>query len=326
MNNYTKILIPTQPHADTVVAIFLLKSFGTEKYSGIENASVETSPQAPEGESADSLMQKGIFPLDLEGGQFDHHGSDTTASELVAKDLGIADSPALTKLLAYAERDDKYGAGTLSQDPIDKAFGLSGLIFMLNRAHPEDPNETVDAVFPLLHAYYLEEYRRTEDLPREFEEKLQNGKAEQVEVRHKRQKTKIVFIESDSHSIVGWLRASSGAKADVVVQHTSAGYVNILTRQFKRIDLRLVTSLIREEELRARGESRQIPVNVLTNPGRIQEVPDWYYDRATNSILNGSVNPKGVSPTKIPFEALKKLVTRGLEELVIQKNTRPPRA
>jgi len=51
--------------------------------------------------------------------------------------LGVSDDKALSKILIYGERDDKFGLGTISTDPIDKAFGLSGLTVALNKALPK---------------------------------------------------------------------------------------------------------------------------------------------------------------------------------------------
>lgn len=208
---YTKIILPTRPQPDTIVGIFLLKAFGTNKYSGVENATIEVLSDLPKNETPNSLEQKGYLLIDVGGSRFDHHNKGTTASRLIAEDLGVDKSPALSKLLQYAERDDKYGLGTISQDSLDKAFGLSGLIASLNKSLPEDPQKVVDYAIPLLKAHYLEEKKRG-DLPREFEEGLKNGSAEIIEARHKGKNTKVVTLESDNASMSGWLRSSEGGK------------------------------------------------------------------------------------------------------------------
>ena len=307
-----KIVLPTNPQPDTIVAVSLLKIFGREKYPGIENAPVEILSDLPESETPNSLEEKGTLCIDLREGKFDHHGKNTTASNLVALDLGILEYTPIAKLLAYAERDDKFGRGTLSEDPLDRAFGLSGLISVLNKAFPNNPNDVVNYVLPLVWAHFVEEKKRVEEIPAEFEKKLDSGEVKQFEVRHKGDKTKIVIIQSDNPSMIGWLRSSSGVKADVVAQKTNAGYVNILTRQFKRIDLRLVASLIRKEETELRGRRLGLSSEDLMRPGRVNEVPEWYYDRATNSLLNGSLSQKGISPTQITLPRIKELIEEGL--------------
>lgn len=317
---YKKILLPTRPQPDTIVGIFLLKVFGKSKYPGVEGASVGVLSDLPKGETPDSLEQRGYFLIDVGGSRFDHHGKGTTASQLIAQDLGVDKNPALTKLLNYAERDDKYGRGTISQDPLDKAFGLSGIIAVLNKALPQDPEKVVDYVIPLLKAHYVEEKKRTSDLPKEFEERLQSGSAELLRVRHKGKNIRIAALESDSPSMTGWLRSAEGVRADVVLQKTSAGYVNLTTRPLKKVDLRWTAALFRREEADTRKRSLKLTLRDFMQSGRIEEVPEWYYDRATNSILNGGIIPKGVSPTAISFAMIKELAKEGLA-VPIEKKT-----
>jgi len=320
---YNTILLPTRPQPDTIAGIFLLKVFGKSKYPGVENASVGVLSDLPKGETADSLAKKGNLLIDVGGSRFDHHNKKgTTASQLIAQDLGIDKNAALTKLLNYAERDDKYGRGTISQDPLDKAFGLSGLIAVLNKALPTEPEKVVNYVIPLLKAHYVEERKRTEDLPKEFEERIQNGTAEVVQARHKGKNIRFATLESDNPSMTGWLRSAEGVRADVVVQKTSAGHVNITTRPLKRIDLRWAAALLRKEEADRRNRSVNLSAADFMRTGRIEEVPEWYYDRATNSMLNGGIIPKGVEPTAIEFEMIKELVKEGLA-VSSEKKTSP---
>ena len=42
----------------------------------------------------------------------------------------------------------------------------------------------------------------------------------------------------------------------------------------------------------------------LMAEGKIHGIPEWYYDGATNSLLNGGVNPNGIEPTIVPFERI----------------------
>ncbi len=309
---YTKIILPTRPQPDTIVAIFLLKNLGKEKYPGIENAAVEVLTNIPEGENPESLAQKGMFAIDVGGGKFDHHQKNTTASQLIAEDLGIAQNTIIAKLLQYAERDDKYGMGTISKDQLDRAFGLSGLIAALNKSLPENPNQIVSYILPLLKGHYLEEKRRIIDLPKEYEEKLKNGQIQEFAVKHKKKKITVVSLESDNPSMAGWLKSTSGTRADVIIQKNSSGHVNIVTQQMKKVDLRKTVALIREEEAKKRNYSFRISPLDFQRPGRIREIPEWYYDRATNSLLNGGVIPKGTNTTILTLQGITNLVIEGL--------------
>ena len=307
------IMLPVRPQPDTIVAIFLLKAFGQKQYPGIERAKILVRPTLPQGATEESLLSEGTLLIDIPGGQFDHHKQGGTASQLVVKNLKIEQSPAIAKLLAYAERDDKYGKGTISQDPLDRAFGLSGLIAALNKSHPENPNHVVDSILPLLRAHISEEQKRTDKLPLEYQEKLQSGKAQERRVRHKKKPLSVVTIESNDPSMPGWLRSSGGKKADVVIQKINSGHVNILTKQIKKIDLRGAIALLRSQEAGAKNRTVPQKAQYLMQSGRIDEVPEWYYDRATNSLLNGGLNPTGVEPTALSLEQITSLVQEGLE-------------
>lgn len=313
---YAKIVLPTRPQPDTLVAIFILKKFGDEKFPGIKEAQVDFWQIVPEGENEESLDKKGVVLIDLGGGRFDHHAfkGKVTASDLIVNHLAVSDDPALAKLLEYARRDDFFGKGTVSTDPIDRAFGLSAIIAHLNKSLIKNPARVVDIIMPILVAHYNEESRRTKELPQEFEAKLKSGEAETFEVKQRDKKLKVVVINSESGSLAGYLRSQGGGKFDVVAQWLPSGHVNILTRPTKRIDLRSLAALLRVEEATCAGKELEMGVRDLARFGRIKEVPEWYYDPATNSIQNGGLNPKEVLPTKISRDSFKKVLELGLSE------------
>lgn len=307
---YKHIVIPSSLHPDTLLAIFLLKKFGVQKYPGIQDATIEIQQALPSGETIDSLHKKGMLALDIGGGPLDHHKKDNILSELVAQDLGIQGDPALAKLLFYAKRDDQHGVGTISTDQIDRTFGLSGIISAVNKT-ANNLEEVLQAIFPIFQAHYLEEQKRTKELPLEFQKNMENGKAEILEEKHKGNKIKIIVLQSDNVSMAGWLKSSIGMKADVVCLRKDSGYTNILTKQSKRIDLRWLVAYLRDEEVKL-SQGKKLPISYLMTPGKISEVPEWYYDRATNSILNGGINPKGILPTKIALPRIRDILTEAL--------------
>lgn len=319
---FNKIILPSRPQPDTILAIFLLKSFGKEKYPGVEKSKIEIWQELPKGETINSMEKKGVLVLDLAGGKFDHHQKGKTLSQIIAEDLGISEDSSLQKLLTYGERDDKFGLGTISPDPLDKAFGLSGLIASLNKALSQNPEKVIEIILPLITAHCLEEKKKTQELPQELAEKLKQGKAEIFETKQDKKKLKIVVLESDNLSMAGWLRSSEGERADVVCQKTSSGYVNILTRPLKRIDLRWLAAYLRNEEAKIRGRKLKYMTFDLMRPGKIAEIPEWYYDRATNSLLNGGTNPKGVDPTALPFEKIKEILKESLSQKTPERNER----
>lgn len=302
-NFYTKIFIPTQPHPDTIAAIFLLKKFGEKKYPGVKEAVIKIKSEIPRGENEKSLAKRGILLLDLGGGKFDHHAAkNQTLSDLVADDLKIKDDPALNKLLQYSRRDDIFGKGIVSSDPLDRAFGLSALIANLNKSLVGKPNRVVETILPILIAHYEEEERRAKLLPIEAKEKIKSGDAFALGLKTAGKNLKIILIKSDNPSMAGYLKSQIGGKFDIVVQRLSGGHTNILTRPTKRVDLRGLIAAIRLKEAELSGADHEINANELTKYGRLNEAPQWYYDPATNSLLNGGLNPQGTEPTRIKWE------------------------
>lgn len=315
MTTFHTIVLPVRPQPDTIVAIFILKLFGRERFPGVENASFAFWPKLPNEQTAEQLEQTGHLLIDLGGGRFDHHNKDpkTTASALVATELNAAANPSLTKLLAYAERDDFYGKGTISEDTIDRALGLSGLIAALNKSWPQHPEYVIAAVLPLIDGHWQEENRRANEFPAEVETQRRAGKVSELTVKQRDKKLKVILLESDNVGLAGYLRSQLGGRYDVVVQKTAAGYVNILTRPTKHIDLRGLAAIIRVKEACSVGRTLSDNFRRLAIPGRLNEVPDWYYDTATNSLLNGGLLPTAdIHPTRLSLSDLEIIIPLGL--------------
>lgn len=306
------ILIPTRPQPDTIVAIFLLKKFGQERFPAIDEARVEVQAQLTD--TFDALLAQGTLALDLGGSVLDHHGKDICTSELVAKYLNIEKDPSIQQLVAYARRDDKQGKGTLSRDALDRAFGLSGLIAALNKSHPTNPNLVVDAALPLLDAHWHSAYEHHVELPLDVEHKRSVGEYMEDTVRQGTKTLKFVSIVSDKPSMPTFLRSERGGRADVVLQRTTkTGHSCVLSRQDRDIDLSKVAGLIRLREAELSGIELPDDDTYATKTGRIDEVSHWYYDPATNSLLNGGPHSPEVTPSRIGWDELKQLVTAGLE-------------
>ena len=318
MNQITKILVPSRPQSDTIVAVFILKTFGGTMYPGIETASFEVASSLPTGETFITMLDKGALALDIGGGDLDHHAKEpaVTCSELVSLKLGVKDEPALAKLLEFARRDDIVGKGTVSSDSLDRAFGLSGLVTAMNKTRPNDAGGIVHDILPLITAHYREELKRTKELPEEFAKITSEGKVSTFQVRQRDKNLGVIMLESDNTSMSGYLRSGIGGRFDVVVQRMTSGHTNILTRPVKRIDLRSLALVIRMEEGNQSGINLDKDARYLSQAGRIAEIGNWYYDDATNSIQNGGANPKDTLPTKIDSFVMRKLVEVGLSEAV----------
>ncbi len=305
---------------DTVAAVFLLKKYGEDRFPGIAAAEVVYWTSTPPGKTAEQFEREGILLIDLAGSRFDHHRDDhgkktECASSLVAKFLGIENKPELRKLLAYAKRDDLEGKGTVSMDPLDRAFGLSGIIMNLNRVHGDNPQSIFDFVTAIFEAHVHDEWKRAIEMPLEWKAIKAAGKASETVVRNGARSLRLVALESDNTALPGFLRAY--LKADVVIQRLSSGHTNVITRQACQIDLRDAVALIRAEEGRGKG----LPVEsqdgaALRKPGRFESVDEWFYDTAANTIQNGGVKPQGIPATRLALARIIELVRQGLEAKV----------
>lgn len=301
----THIVLPTRPQPDTIVAVFLLQQFGEELFPGVASATVTVDPKA--------VPKDGLLLIDVAGGEFDHHGTDKCAAELVAAKLGVLENPELRQMIAYARRDDMKGQGIISKDPIDRTFGLSGLIASVNKQYPTDADRVVRTILPLLEAQYKNAYEHYVALPNEIQ-RLKSQKQFHEHTLHTPIKNiKIAFIESDHVGVPGYLRSNTGGNYRVVVMKRSSGHVNIITKQNPKLDLSYLTALIRLQELETQGASLEHPKKSLYGTGTHEQVSWWYYDPMTNSMLNGGVTPDQVPPTAIQWDMLQEIIIAGIQ-------------
>lgn len=316
--DYTVVMYP-KVQDDTAVAYFLLKKFGENKFPGIKDAGVEFWSELPEDKNIEELEAEGYILLDLGGGEFDHHRLDQdnrqyACSHLVAAYLGIDDRPDLQKLLEWARRSDLEGKGTISKDPIDRAFGLAGLLTALNKT-VRDKRQILDIIMPFLEAHWVEENRRQEVLPQEFEELVKNGKVKEFRATHREKVLKIIYIETNNPTLAGYLR-SKAVGADLIIQRASTGHVNFVTRQRQfgpRMELKKLARLVKLAE----AEKNDLVLDIesereLEQPGRTAGLPHWFYDARANTLQNGGLNPQDIPPTKLTFEEIQHLTKEGL--------------
>lgn len=300
---------------DTLTAIFLLKKFGEHTFPGINAAHLIFWTDLPPGKSAEQLEQEGYLLIDLGSGRFDHHVETEEngkpkycASEIVAKTLGLSEHPALQKLLAYARRDDLEGKGTLSEDPLDRAFGLSGLLVNLNRTFSHDLSSVAHMILAMFEAHYQEEENRTVVVKQEWKEAEEQQKAFIWTIHHKGNALKAVQLTTDNQSMAGFLR--SYHRFDILALRRTSGHVNIITNQNKRIDLSNVAAALRAAE----AEKQGIPTEglTLTQPGRLPQIPQWFYDTVATTVQNGGLQPQDTPPTQLSDEAIKSALEKGL--------------
>lgn len=317
-----KIIIPSRIQVDTSIAIFLLQKFGKDKFLGIEDSVIHIEPVLEAPKTEEEFLNEGIFLLDVGGGSFDHHNKDTqdTTSSMVAKDLGIENDKSISKFLTLADRDDTSGKGIISTDMIDKSFGLPGLIVSLNRQFNNEPNKVYGAIAPLLEAHYQDELNTIEGLPKEIEERKGENDFFGFKVLYRGRSINVCMTTSDDSTMPGYLKSKRGGEFDVVALWRKSGHLNIITKQFQKLDLRSLVVLIRKSEAML-NEIILDDMDHLSSPQRINEVPNWYYDIATNSLQNGGIIPtKNTPPTKISKQSMVEILKLGISESLWNPN------
>lgn len=307
--------------ADTATAVYLLKTFGEKQFPGIKDAKVVFWTAPPTDRTPAEYERDGYLLLDL-GGRFDHHlvnresGNRTEClSSLVAAALGMEKSPVIKKLLAWAKRDDLEGKGTVSADPLDRAFGLSGIIMNLNREFGNEPEKTLTIVTTILGVHVSEEYRRNIELPKEWEDLNANGLAREFVSRQGSADLKCAFAKTDNAALAGFLRAAH--KFDIVVIRRTTGHLSIVTRQERSLDLRPVIASLRVQEALKKGLAINPQDPNLLSPGKFPGIDEWYYDDAANTLQNGGVNPQGIPASKLSDDEIVTTLQQGLPRGVI---------
>lgn len=315
------IAIFPKVQVDTIVSIYLLKAFGEEAFPGVKDAKIAFMSKAPEGKAPEEIEREGMLLVDL-GGMFDHHRTNTEsgkrqdcAATLIASYLRIDKQKYLEKLLQWAKRDDLEGKGTLSEDGLDRAFGLSGIISNLNRELKQTPEKIVELILPLIHHHVEEQRHRAEGLPKLYEELEAAGKTRRWKMKQGAAEIKVAAVECDDIGIAGWLKAVK--RMDLVVQRAPTGHTNVITRQERSIDLRPVIERLRVEESIALGVPLSLDKEKLQSVGKIQEVPMWYYDDAANTLQNGGIDPGEIPPTKLSFDKIIDIITQTLPSGII---------
>ena len=250
-------------------------------------------------------------------GKFDHHrlgpeNKKISTAHMVAKYLEIEDRQDLQKLLEFARRDDLEGKGTMSNDTIDRTFGLSGLLTTLNKSLGNDPQKILNVILTLLTAHIIEENKRFEQMPKEYDELKSQNKLKEFKALQLGKQLKIVYVESDSPGLAGYLR-SRAIGADLVIQKASTGHTNFVSKQQTGLQLKKLARLVKL--LEAEKNNIILPVDKLEElemPGRTDKLPHWFYDSRANTLQNGGLNPQTIPATKLTYEEIEHLVKDGL--------------
>jgi hypothetical protein len=315
MNKQWTIVMFPKIQIDTSIAYFLLQHFGESKFPCIKDSKLEFWMEVPVGKTADQLEQEGYILIDLGNSRFDHHklgpeNKKISTAHMVAQYLGIEDRPDLQKMLEFARRDDLEGKGTMSNDTIDRTFGLSGLLTTLNKGLGDNPGKILDVILTMLTAHLIEENKRYEIMPKEYSELRSQDKVKEFTATQLGKNLKIVYIESDNAGMAGYLR-SRAVNADLVIQKASTGHTNFVSRQQAKLQLKKLSRLLKLAEAKKNGVTLIDSVE-LEKPGRTDKLSHWFYDSRANTIQNGGLSPQGIPATQLTYKELEQLTKDGL--------------
>lgn len=290
-----KLVTHKNPDQDGILAIWLLQHFGEKKFPGTANAPVVFGRF---DKKAEKLEKMGIICVDMGRGRFDHHPQsefpEECAATLVAKELGIADDPALEIILKSTLETDTKG----STHPLD----LSSLIKDLNRQHP--PAEVFSIVTKLFDAHYARQNQFWENA-KKFDTV---AKLEKILV--KSEEIRLATIRSSNEMMAKYAWRTD--KANIIIQRDENGNTQILSDRKTGITLNEVAQIIRYEERKADGEKEVLTPWELRRNGRITEGDSWYLHKGF-SLLNGSKTAPDETPSKLKLTRLKELVKIGLQ-------------
>lgn len=311
------IVTHERPHVDEIVAIWLLKTFGEEKFPGICTATIEywACGKSPDGRSAEEYEQGGILCLGIGGGRFDEHPTadakrkekECTAT-LVAKALGIENDRTFERILRYAVNNDLRGATS----PLDLAY----VVQAYHEQHPDDPEAIIEWATLALDTEY-EKQRRFLATEKEFREKAVIDEIPVLDLGGK--PLKMVTIESDNEQMGKFARSEHGCGAAIVVQKNRRGNVVILTDHKFGIKLFDVARMVRLAELREKGDTTRTDWDALGSEGKVRGVEEWFFHLKLKALLNGSLTAPDTVPTRIALDEIRKLVRVGLSRLLPPK-------
>lgn len=343
------ILTHWYPHVDEVMAIWLLQIFGEPKFVFEKNNEGKPIVKIkflrtgvlPHGQTAESLLEKGILCIGVGGGIFDEHATADadrkkgySATTLVVEYLGLENTPYWPRIKEIVDRvfqNDTAGA-VFGQDDIcvelkkmlrvDQSlairFGLDAFKVLF-----KNPGHSFSAA-TLLKTLGREDYDQL--YQRALEKNATDWQATKVEWKKAGQTVeftgprggfRVGYIVSDNPEIGGAIRHPKIGKSDLAVIKNSRGQIQVLAKPASQIYLYEVVKLIRAEEAYLANENFAITnyqSEKMSGAGGC-----WYFfvspsNKFFQLILNGSETTPDVLATKISLERIVELIRIALDK------------
>jgi len=292
------------PHLDEIVAIWLLKTFGGEKYSGLDTAKLEFENGSGEQTVTDGNVtdweKSGVLIIGTGNGRFDEHKKGAgvlagdCAASLVAGYLGVADHPALRQILRFTLVNDRQGSS--------QPFDVASVIKSLYRQFPDQPEVSMNWAITAIQAKYEEQSAFFSKTAEEFKK----AKIKQIDFGHKQ--IILAAAVSDDPQFNKYARSQGVA---IIIQRDSKGHTQIFTNK-KVADFRLhdIAKILRLEEQKLRETSN--PVINWHDLAAEGMLANWYYQQETETLLNGCLTAPDVEPTVLSLEFITRAVEVGI--------------
>lgn len=292
-----QIVAHGQPvHLDEMVAYLLLRRYGEEKLPGVSTASFRALAQ---GDSIEELqMRNDVLLLGLGTGSFDEHvfngdksKKDECCATLVAQFLNMEQDAHWMYVLRYVLHTDRHRPSLV----LDLAssvvrFQLLGWDVFSVLPYVEI---TVDAA--------LQEQRKF--FSADFIGGLEVGKSvrrEEIEINGEQHWAAV--IEGDNPALVKQARFFGAAL--VIVKNPQTQQVQILSTNHLRLKMRVVTRVIRYMEQKKGEKILVADWSALEQEGTIEQVPQWFYHKEMENLMNGGRSRPDILPTALTIEEI----------------------
>ncbi|MFM2357531.1 MAG: hypothetical protein RJA61_268, partial [Candidatus Parcubacteria bacterium] len=336
--------IHRRPHFDEIIAIFILRLYGEEKYPGISEAKIKVfaGEEDLEGKTSDQWLAEGVLLVGFGGGSLDEHPNadggakeNECAATLVAKDLGVEKEEELRLILEDALIFDSQnleiaGEGEFLPESKRKLkairdWSLPTLVKLMNGMFPEEPDRVIGAIMPFVEAKYAAqaEFVAAKKL-------IAERKGQIREIKAGDKKLLIYSIESDNESVQKAARNRFGGSLAVVVQRGSKGHIQIFGNVKVTGPIDDIARAVRREVQKHTTKNAELNLGSLDNwkgfwknlsqkGKKVDGADQLYYMPEGGFLLNGSLSHSKTLPIPMTLEEVVDVVQAVLDEAIFPK-------
>lgn len=288
-------------HLDELAGCLWLKWYGEKKLPGVSKAIFRPIQG---GESVAELAARDdTILLGLGGGPYDEHAFNNVPAKegeccatLVAKALGIDQDFCWRKTIKAVLHTDK----NLPSTGLDLARTVVNL---------QNQGWGLNAV---LHYTEIAISAAYEDQKAFSQTSLQNVREEPLTING--EPSFIAIAEEDNPNISRLMRFFGGA---VVVIQNKTSHIQVLTNNQYHLDVRDILRVLRILELKKKGGIKKTLAwedwKRFEEMESLEEVPEWYFHKDANNVLNGGQSRLDIPATKLSLTEAVGVVKISLE-------------